>query len=249
MATRILPTEILRVWEAKEYGECNGLKCFVFAVCKCSYSPHFYSDVTVANLDHPRNREVYIYKIDDEMHNRVLHHGYSVEMVCDYRDFKAIAAYLVPKGMLVRLPAMAGPHRHHTNIPSRKGPVSSVRVKQSRTLHSLAMDKATAEMNLKDMFKYIFIQFPADMELENTVYSPNSKDGSIKRRFFPIEDDTVVSTETIQLNFCHLAFKVNLHEDIPRYVEEDTSAPEPNDDEEMNIAMNGMNRRRSRPNV
>jgi hypothetical protein len=194
-------------------------------------------------LTHPRNREVYIYHIDDEAHNHILHKGYSVEMVIDYRDYKAVSAYLVPGGILLRLPAISGPHRHHLRLPTVEGPVSSERVKQSRSLHSIAFDDAVKVNDLSVLVHYLFIKFPADIELSNTVYSPNSKDGKILRRFLPTEDSTRVGSNLVELNICRVAFKVNVYEETQRRVAVDTSDPEPTEEEEMSAAMNGMNRR------
>jgi hypothetical protein len=186
---------------------------------------------------------VYIYHIDDESHDNILHNVYSVEMVIDYRDYKAVVAYLVPGGILLRLPSISGPHRHHLRLPTVEGPVSSVRVKQSRSLYSIAFDDAIKEHDFKALVHYLFVKFPGDMELSNTVYSPKLTDGKILRRFLPTEDCARVGSDLVDLNICHVAFKVNLYEETSRRVAVDTSAPEPTEEEEMSAAMNGMNRR------
>jgi hypothetical protein len=177
----------------------------------------YVSSVTIdVDIIHPeRNREVAVFCFSEAKHEGKLHNGIAIELEVDLRDLSdgLFGLYLLPqrRGVLLKMPGQSASYRlDHTSIKLNEGSGHCDRVQQVRDVTRNAIKKDEDRIA-----KHLLLKFPSYMEVSNSIYSPDSKDGKVSLGMVPYP----YKFRDIEMMKVRIVWKLHIIEEQERIVE------------------------------
>jgi hypothetical protein len=196
-----------------------------------------------ANVRHPEgNRELTIFNFIGKKKQGKLHNGFSIEMEVDIVDVKQglYSAFLLPNRrghVFFKVPGQTAMYRiDHPLIKASEKTMHCERIQEARDISRNAIQNDEARAS-----KHILLKFPGqEMELSNSIYTPDSQDDKIKMIVAPYQSKVTIGATEYQTMKCRVIWKVHVIENEERVVE-DQQAPPRTAQDDLEAALQGMN--------